>query len=1314
MKTQSHLFLFAAMLLAATLLPLHAQIVADGATNTLSNVTNSFPGNLIIGTNGSFTLLTVSNNALLASALDSVIGLDAMAKSNEVRLISSSARWQMGNNLYVGSNGAFSRLVVSNGAYVEDFSGTLGFRAASSNNFALVTGSGSLWSNRNNLTIGNLGAGNQLIISNGGLVANKFGYVGGSSSASNNSALVSGSSSVWSNQFDLYVGFLNGASNRLVIEAGGLVSCDNGYIGESGGASNNVALVTGPGSLWSNRTRLVVGLNGTVANRLTVSNGAVVWTGDLSSGGGVGGRSNQVLVTGSGSVWTNQSFWSVGGSGNRVDVNNSGGLADTDGTLGGGFGSTNNTFMLAGSSSVWNNSGDLKVGDGGDANTFIASNGATVLSSNALIGASSSLGNNNFALLTGAGTLWSNQNNFTVGNFGTGNRLVVSNGATVFTGGNVVLGANNGADTNSVLVRGAGTRWLSGGALSTLIVGSNGSFNTMTISSGALVTDREGTVGLWGFGGGGSNNTLFVTGEGTYWSNANSVSVGGVSSTGNRLDIGNLALVEDDYGSVGGSTGFNNDVVVHDVGATWNNHSELTVGYAGSGNRLTVTNGGSVFVGGYDLTIGVGAASANNRVFVDGGTLRVTNASGTAVLDVRRGTNVLNSGTMEVDRLVVIDPIVGAPNSFGNGTNINIPPGSAAAIYPSSVTPAGLGGSVTNVTVTLSNLSHAHLESLDVLLVSPVGTAVMLMSGAGGSHSIANATLTFDDTAATTIPLSTAPASGAYRPASYRGVTTMPAPAPSGPYGTNLSDLNGSNPNGAWRLYVADDFGFSGSLSGWSLRFSTATAGGKFEFNGGTLITRGMARSSTAPFSVNGSGATPSTWDVRAGVSNHYLPAYLYVGSNSSFNQLLITNGAVLTNTLGGGIGLFAGANSNLALLSGAGSTWNMGSGLYVGGSGSGNQLVVSNGAFVLNGGEGHIGDGFGSSNNTVLVTGAGSVWSNMDTLFVGFSGTGSRLVISDGGTVFTPSSLRLSTTNSRIVVDDGTLRATNAAGSAILRILRGTNVVNSGLVEADMLFLTDTQGFFEFNGGTLKPGRTTCNNGRLFTVGDGMRAASLQLSGGTHGYTNGLLVANRGTLAGFGIIVGALTVSSGGTLSPGDGIGTLIVTGLANLQGTTVMEAFKFGASPFNDLVQVSNMVIYGGSLTVSNVGVAAFAPGDNFKLFSAPAYAGSFLSLNLPPLDAGLGWTNKLLMDGSIEVIRVPTPGFSNISRSGTNVVISGTNGLVGANYEVLTATNIALPFSDWASIATNQFDSSGNFRFTNRIIPGELQRYFRLRTP
>ena len=144
MKKLSATLSCAGLLLAGWSSLVRAQVVNDGAALTLANVTNSISGAVTIGTNGSFTLLTLSNNALLTNSANGAIGLNATAKSNEVRLISPSARWRIGNHLYVGSNGAFSRLTVSNGALVENFNGVLANVAGSSNNTALVTGSGTV------------------------------------------------------------------------------------------------------------------------------------------------------------------------------------------------------------------------------------------------------------------------------------------------------------------------------------------------------------------------------------------------------------------------------------------------------------------------------------------------------------------------------------------------------------------------------------------------------------------------------------------------------------------------------------------------------------------------------------------------------------------------------------------------------------------------------------------------------------------------------------------------------------------------------------------------------------------------------------------------------------------------------------------------------------------------------------------------------------------------------------------------------------------------------------------------------------------
>ena len=67
-----------------------------------------------------------------------------------------------------------------------------------------------------------------------------------------------------------------------------------------------------------------------------------------------------------------------------------------------------------------------------------------------------------------------------------------------------------------------------------------------------------------------------------------------------------------------------------------------------------------------------------------------------------------------------------------------------------------------------------------------------------------------------------------------------------------------------------------------------------------------------------------------------------------------------------------------------------------------------------------------------------------------------------------------------------------------------------------------------------------------------------------------------------------------------------------------------------------------------------------------------------------------------------------------NGSEIVISGSGGAPGAIYHVVTTTDVALPLLQWLPVATNVFDASGNFTFTNGITPANQLQFFRLRVP
>lgn len=122
----------------------------------------------------------------------------------------------------------------------------------------------------------------------------------------------------------------------------------------------------------------------------------------------------------------------------------------------------------------------------------------------------------------------------------------------------------------------------------------------------------------------------------------------------------------------------------------------------------------------------------------------------------------------------------------------------------------------------------------------------------------------------------------------------------------------------------------------------------------------------------------------------------------------------------------------------------------------------------------------------------------------------------------------------------------------------------------------------------------------------------------------------------------------------------------------------------------------------------------GDRFQLFSGINYSETFASTNLPPLNSGLLWMDKLLVDGSIEAAALPRPRLSGVNLFGVSVVITGTNGPANGTYVVLASTNVTLPVTNWTLVLTNQFDSNGNFIFTNAITPGVPQRFYVLQMP
>lgn len=75
-------------------------------------------------------------------------------------------------------------------------------------------------------------------------------------------------------------------------------------------------------------------------------------------------------------------------------------------------------------------------------------------------------------------------------------------------------------------------------------------------------------------------------------------------------------------------------------------------------------------------------------------------------------------------------------------------------------------------------------------------------------------------------------------------------------------------------------------------------------------------------------------------------------------------------------------------------------------------------------------------------------------------------------------------------------------------------------------------------------------------------------------------------------------------------------------------------------------------------------------------------------------------------------PPPTLIGIQFSGSNAVLSATNGFVGGSYTILTSTNLATPLNRWLPISTNVLEASGSFTLSaTNTVGGSIPRRFYL---
>ena len=289
-------------------------------------------------------------------------------------------------------------------------------------------------------------------------------------------------------------------------------------------------------------------------------------------------------------------------------------------------------------------------------------------------------------------------------------------------------------------------------------------------------------------------------------------------------------------------------------------------------------------------------------------------------------------------------------------------------------------------------------------------------------------------------------------------------------------------------------------------------------------------------------------------------------------------------------------------------------------------------------------------------------------------------------------------------------LQGDNSSGGANMTYTIGGASANA---EFDGVILNGTVGTVAV---TKTGGNTqTFTNANTYTAGTTINGGTLLVNNakGSGTGAGAVMVASGGTLAGNGIISGTVSVNSGGSIAPGNPLGTLTISNNLTLAaGSTTL--VQVGHSPLtNTLVRIiGSTLTEGGTLVVSNAGVAAFTAGDNFKLFTAAGYSGAFGGFTYPSLNPGLAWnTTRLNVDGTIWVVSTVSPRINSTRLLGINLALNGTGGTPNWYYYVLSSTNLTLPTAQWTRVVTNQFDSGGNFALTNAINSNWPQTFYRL---
>ena len=875
-----------------------------------------------------------------------------------------------------------------------------------------------------------------------------------------------------------------------------------------------------------------------------------------------------------------------GGDG-TLTINNGGIVNSASGTFGLASGLSTGTATVTGLGSQWNNAGAFTVGSSGSG-TLTVSAGATISGANSIIaGSGPSIGT---ATVSGAGSRWAESATLSVGNVGVGS-LTISSGGEVTVATDAFLGGAAGSFGTGI-VTGTNSRWTIGGAL---IVANFGQ-GSLTISSGGEVASA--TLKIGDSNGATTEGNVTITGAGSTLQVSGAADIGDDDSGTLTVSSGGsfITLAGADLGNNPQGVG---EVTITGANSQWVNTGTINVAALGTGT-LNVSNGGAVTTGTLNLNDpgGVGIGTLN----FDGGTITTGSFSRvlTAPLNWTDGTLHIANGTF---------------NNAGANLIIN---GADAADLPTlrlSGNSGGAGFGATTLTVGNTRAGALEITGLATLSVTNVVT---------GTQDTGSGTITVSGGGAQFVAVGTLGVGGTSSSVGGTGVLNI---SNGGTVSTNALFL--------WNRGTVN-------LDGGTLNTFTFDAnGGVFNFNSGTVH-----------FTGGQSGGLDSRYDALLG-HEHRLTAgkTIRYDLNFGFTDMdFVVDGGTLdvTTTLAVGSGSILDVRSgNIS----ASTLTNNAAG----------QIVLSGGSVALGTTFTNPGDlRLAATSDFSLIT--GTTLTNTG-LIHGNGRVGMALTNNTGGTVRAAAGERMvftgaSTNNgaARIEVNaGGDLQFTNTlANSANIDVIGGTLRVDGATTNATSTGrITGRNAIMRFNGGLTNNGSLAFSFGTSDVFGDIVNSAAtgrIVVSGNSNVtfyddlVNNGAVQVSTGSSAVyFGAVSGPGSFPGGGTnffegdLAPGASpalitFGGNVVYGTFN---TLFMEIGGTTRGTQYDAIDVAGKLTFDGTLDVTLIN--AFVPtlGNAFNLFDWGTTAGTFTSVVVPALNAGLAWNQSTLYtDGTLRI--------------------------------------------------------------------------------